>query len=208
MTELQGDRLDLATEIISRYPRPKSAMIPLLHLAQEVDGYVTNEAMEVIAGLIDCTPAEVLGTASFYEMFKFHPTGDYLINICTNISCQLLGGEELFEHASSALGVRSGGTTDDGKFTLEDVECIAACTEAPCFQVNYRYVHRADTESFDEVVADLRAGKRPMALAEDGHEDMASHGTLARTRQHIADDRRAGISTPEEANSAPHWLED
>lgn len=207
MTELRGEILDLAREIISRYPRPKSALIPLLHLAQETDGYVTNEAMEVIAGLVDVTPAEVLGTASFYEMFKFHPTGDYLINICTNISCLLVGGEELFEHAEQTLGVRSGGTTSDGRFTLEDVECVAACTEAPCFQVNYRYVHRADAETFDEVVADLRAGRRPSALADDGHDDVATHGTLARTRQHISDDRRAGVVAPEAVNSAPHWLE-
>jgi NADH-quinone oxidoreductase subunit E len=207
MTELSGEKLDTAREIMSRYPRRKSALIPLLHLAQEVDGYVTNEAMEIIAELVECTPAEVIGTASFYEMFKFHPTGDYLINICTNISCLLLGGEELFEHAERTLDVRSGGTTSDGKFTLEDVECIAACTEAPCFQVNYRYVHRADAETLDEVVADLRAGKRPAALVPDGHDDIATHGTLARTRQHIDDERRAGIVAPEEANSAPHWLE-
>src|SRR3546814_14776893 len=84
-----------ATEIISRYPRPKSALIPLLHLAQEQDGYVANDAMEHIAELVGVTPAEVLGTCSFYEMFKREPVGEYVVNVCTNIACLLLGGEEI-----------------------------------------------------------------------------------------------------------------
>ncbi len=208
MSRLTGEALDTAHEIIGRYPRSKSALIPLLHLAQELDGYVADDAMEQLAELVGCTPAEVIGTASFYEMFKFHPTGTYLVNVCTNISCQLLGGEELYEHASETLGVRSGGTTEDGKFTLEDVECVAACTEAPCFQVNYRYVHRADTEVFDQVIDDLKAGRRPAALADDGHDDVAPHGTVARVRQHIPEDRGAGIVPPEQAPTAPHWLEE
>ena len=89
---------ELAREIIGRYPLPKSALIPLLHLAQEQDGWVTDDAMEHIAELIGVTPAEVLGTCSFYEMFKREPVGKYLVNVCTNIACQLLGGEELLEH--------------------------------------------------------------------------------------------------------------
>ncbi|HIM85205.1 MAG TPA: NADH-quinone oxidoreductase subunit E, partial [Acidimicrobiia bacterium] len=126
----------LAREIIDRYPRPRSALIPLLHLAQEQEGWITREAMVQIADLTGSTPAEVLGTGSFYEMFKFHPVGRYMVNVCTNISCLLLGGEELLEHVESTLGVRSGGTTDDGLFTVEEAECVAACTEAPCFMVN------------------------------------------------------------------------
>src|SRR3546814_19424629 len=120
-----------ATEIISRYPRPKSALIPLLHLAQEQDGYVANDAMEHIAELVGVTPAEVLGTCSFYEMFKREPVGEYVVNVCTNIACLLLGGEELLHHLEDRLGVKPGSTTADGTFTLEDVECIAACPEAP-----------------------------------------------------------------------------
>ena len=151
-----------AREILSRYPRAKSAVIPLLHLAQEQEGWVTSQAMSEIATMTGTTAAEVLGTGSFYEMFKFHPVGKYIVNVCTNISCQLLGGEDLLDHAESTLGVRAGGTTDDGLFTVEDVECVAACTEAPCFTVNYRYFHRADTETLDEVVADIRAGRSPL----------------------------------------------
>ena len=142
MARLSPENVELAQQIIARYPRPKSATIPLCHLAQEQDGYLADDAMAHIAELVGCTSAEVLGTASFYEMFKRHATGKFCLNVCTNISCQLLGGEELLEHAEHELGVRAGGTTADGMFTLEDVECIAACTEAPAVQVNYRYFHR------------------------------------------------------------------
>ena len=161
-----------AREILAWYPKPKSAVIPLLHLAQEQEGWVTPDAMTEIAELTGITAAEVLGTASFYEMFKFPPVGKYVVNVCTNVSCQLLGGEELRDHAEPPLGVRAGGTTDDGRFTVEDVECVAACTEAPCFTGTYRYFHRADADIFDEVVADIRAGRSPLerGAAGDGGE--------------------------------------
>jgi len=196
MARLNPDNIALAREIIARYPRPKSALIPLLHLAQEQDGHVTDEAMEHIAELVGCTPAEVLGTASFYEMFKLEPVGRYLVNICTNISCQLLGGEELLHHAEQRLGITAGQTTSDGLFTLEDVECIAACTEAPCLQVNYRYVHEVSTEDLDRLIDDLRAGRR---------DDIPPHGTLARIRQRIPEDRRAGPAMVDDA-TPPAWL--
>jgi NADH-quinone oxidoreductase subunit E len=99
-------RHDRAPEIIARYPRPKSALIPLLHLAQEQDGYVADDAMEHIAELIGVTPAEVLGTCSFYEMFKREPVGEYLVNVCTNIACMLVGGEELLHHLEDASASR------------------------------------------------------------------------------------------------------
>ena len=103
MSRLNPENLELAAEIISRYPRAKSALIPLLHLAQEQDGYVADDAMAHLAELVGVTPAEVLGTCSFYEMFVRHPVGKYKIDICTNISCQLLGGEELLHHAEETL---------------------------------------------------------------------------------------------------------
>jgi NADH-quinone oxidoreductase subunit E len=189
--------LETAKEIISRYPRPKSALIPLLHLAQEQEGWVTDDAMREIAELTGTTPAEVRGTGSFYEMFKFHPVGRYVVNVCTNISCQLLGGEDLLAHAEATLGVRPGGTTADGMFTLEDVECIAACTEAPCLQVNYRYRLRVTEDDFDQLVDDLRNGRAG---------DVPEHGTLATVRQSIPADRLAGVVAPEEAREAPVWL--
>ena len=189
--------LEAAHEILSRYPVKKSAIIPLLHLAQEQEGWVTDDAMRQIATLTDTTPAEVKGTGSFYEMFKFHPVGKYMVNVCTNLSCQLLGGEELLAHAEEVLGVKAGGTTADGMFTLEDVECIAACTEAPCLQVNYRYKLRVTDGDFDELVDDIRAGKV---------DDIPEHGTLAQVRQKIPADAGSMIVPVEDANEAPVWL--
>lgn len=197
----------IASDILSRYPRRRSAMIPLLHLAQEQEGWVTGPAMEEIAELTGTTTAEVLGTGSFYEMFKFHPLGRYLVKVCTNISCQLLGADELLEHAEAALAVRAGGTTDDGLFTIEEAECVAACTEAPCFMVNYRYFHRATNELFDQVVADLRGGESPLSRGGAGDEGpMPIHGTLARSRQKMPVRRRAGVVSPEDVDGPPAWM--
>lgn len=197
MPRLSKENVTVAAEIIGRYPRPRSALIPLLHLAQEQDGWLTEEAMAHVAELVDTTPAEVVGTASFYEMFKREPVGRYVINVCTNISCQLMGGEELLAHAESTLGVKAGGTTPDGMFTVEDVECIAACTEAPCLQVNYRYRHRISNDEFDAMVADLRAGRLD--------EEVPPHGTLARVRQRIPAGRVAGPADPA-AGVEPVWI--
>jgi NADH-quinone oxidoreductase subunit E len=196
MARFTAENASVADEIIARYPIKKSALIPLLHLAQEQDGYVSDDAMEHIAELVDVTPAEVLGTASFYEMFKREPVGDYVVNVCTNISCLLLGGEELLHHLEHRLGVKAGSTTPDRKFTLEDVECIAACTEAPCLQVNYRYFHRITHDEVDVLIDDLRAGKR-------AHE-IPRHGTLSRVRQQLPD-TRAGVAPPDQ-NVEPAWL--
>ena len=196
MPRFTSENTAVADDIIARYPRPRSALIPLLHLAQEQDGYLTEEAMEHIAELVDVTPAEVLGTASFYEMFKREPVGDYVITVCTNISCMLVGGEELLHHLEHRLGVKAGSTTPDGKFTLEDVECIAACSEAPCMQVNYRYFQRVQLDDVDDLLDDLRAGK----LA---HE-VPRHGTLSRVRQRLPESR-AG-NAPPDRNVEPPWL--
>ncbi len=185
-----------AAEIISMFPRPRSALIPLLHLAQAQDGYLTDEAMRRIGELVGATPAEVKGTAGFYEMFRFEPLGTYLVNVCTNISCFLWGGEELLEHACESLGVEVGGTTDDRMFTVEEAECIAACTEAPCLQVNYRYRGRMTPDDFDRLIEDLR----------DGRVDVAGHGVLAQVSQMIPADRLAGVVPPERAREAPVWL--
>lgn len=197
MARFTDANLTTAHDIIARYPIKKSATIPLLHLAQEQDGWVTEEAMEHIAELVDLTPAQVLGTCSFYEMFKLEPVGRYVVNICTNISCLVMGAEELLEHAETTLGVRAGGTTPDGLFTIGDVECIAACTEAPCLQVNYRYFDRVTPHDFDELVEDLRAGRRT--------DEIPDHGVIARNRQHIPADRAAGPANPAGVPE-PVWL--
>jgi len=189
----------VAREILSRYSVPKSATIPLCHLAQEQDGYLSPDAMRHIAELVGITPAEVLGTASFYEMFKREPVGKYVINVCTSISCFLDGGDELLEHAEETLGIKAGGTTADGLFTIEGYECIAACTEAPCLQVNYRYYHKISNAEFDKLVADLKAGRLDDSIPQ--------HGTLQRVRQHIPADRAAGPADPK-VSVQPVWMRD
>jgi NADH-quinone oxidoreductase subunit E len=164
-----------------------------VHLAQEQDGHVTTDAMAHIAELLDITPAEVYGTASFYEMFKFEPVGRYCVNVCTNIACQLDGAWELLEHAEERLGVKAGGTTVDGMFTLEDVECIAACTEAPALQVNYRYRYKVTNADLDRLLDDLRAGRLDA--------EIPPHGVLARVRQKVAPDRWAGTGIAAQAKA-------
>ena len=193
MSRLNDVNLAIAKDIMSRFPRVRSALIPLVHLAQEQDGHVTTDAMAHIAELLDITPAEVYGTASFYEMFKFEPVGRYCVNVCTNIACQLDGAWELLEHAEERLGVKAGGTTVDGMFTLEDVECIAACTEAPALQVNYRYRYKVTNADLDRLLDDLRAGRLDA--------EIPPHGVLARVRQKVAPDRWAGTGIAAQAKA-------
>jgi NADH-quinone oxidoreductase subunit E len=172
---LSPEVLARARELLELYPHRRSALIPICHLAQEQDGWLRPEAIEEIAGLVGLTPAEVLGTASFYEMLHTEPVGTYVVSVCTNIACMLRGAYELLRHIEDRLGVRPGATTADGLFTLEDAECIADCGRAPCLQVNHRFVGDVTPESFDRLVDDLRAG----ALADD----IPPHGTLVRVRR-------------------------
>ena len=199
MSRLTDANVALAREIIARYPKKKSALIPLVHLSQEQNGYVTEEAMRHVAELVDVTPAEVYGTSSFYEMFRFEPTGTFLINICGTMSCALMGASELMHHAEHALGVKAGSTTPDGLITLQHAECQAACTEAPTLQVNYRHRYRVTHEDFDQLVDDLRAGRLD-------HE-IPPHGTLGRNRQHIPADRAVRAVHPDDVTDGPVWLE-
>jgi NADH-quinone oxidoreductase subunit E len=198
MSRLSDANVQLAKEIIGRYPRARSATIPLLHLAQEQDGYITDDAIKHIAELVGATAAEVLGTCTFYEMFKMEPVGTYLVNICQTMSCALMGADDLMHHAEHTLGIKAGGTTPDGLITLEHAECQAACTEAPTLQVNYRHRYRVTTADFDQLVADLRSGKLV--------DEIPPHGTVARVRQHIPADRGVGAVPPEEATAPPAWL--
>ena len=191
MARLSAPNVESARETIALYPQPRSALIPLLHLAQEQDGWVDEAAMTHIAELVGITPAEVLGTASFYDMLFTHPVGRHLVSVCTNIACLLNGGYELLDHAESTLGVKAGGTTADGEFTLEEVECIALCGDAPCLAVNWRFRGRVTNQSFDQLVADLRAGR----LADE----IPSHGTLCRVRRTVG--LPAGV--PAEGRAAP-----
>jgi NADH-quinone oxidoreductase subunit E len=198
MARLNDANVALAKEIIGRYPKARSATIPLLHLAQEQDGYITNDAMAHIGELVGATSAEVYGTCTFYEMFKMEPVGKYVINICGTMSCALMGAEELIHHAEHRLGIKAGSTTSDGLITLEHAECQAACTEAPCAQVNYRYRYRMTTADMDNLIDDLQAGKLT--------DEIPPHGTVARVRQHIPADRSVGAVSPESVTTAPVWM--
>ena len=198
MARLNEASVVVAREIIGRYPKARSATIPLLHLAQEQDGYITDEAMAHVAELVGATSAEVFGTATFYEMFKFEQVGKYVINVCGTMSCALMGGEELMHHAEQKLGIRAGSTTADGLITLMHAECQAACTEAPCLQVNYRYRYRVTNEDLDGLIDQLQSGKLT--------DEIPLHGTVARVRQHIPADRRVGAVHPDDVEGAPAWI--
>jgi NADH-quinone oxidoreductase E subunit len=172
VTHLSPDIRRRAEELVELYPEPRSALIPLCHLAQEQDGWLRPEAMEEIAALVGVSPAEVRGTATFYDMLHTEPVGRYVVSVCTNIACLLGGALELLEHAESTLGVRAGGTTVDGAITLEEAECLADCDRVPCVQVNHRYVGPQTPGTFDTLVDDLRQGRL------DG--TVPPHGTLVR----------------------------
>lgn len=175
MSWFRPDMAERARALVALYPEPRSALVPLCHLAQEQGGWLQPEAMEEIAGLVGVTAAEVRGTASFYDMLHIEPVGTYLVSICTNIACLLGGAEELLAHAEQRLGVRPGGTTVDGVFTLEDAECLADCDRTPCVTVNHRYVGGLGPDAFDALVDDLRAGRR--------RDEIPPHGTLVRVRR-------------------------
>jgi NADH-quinone oxidoreductase subunit E len=172
---LAPEVVDQARQLISLYPHPRSALVPICHLAQGQDGWLRPEAVEEIASLVGVTPAEVIGTASFYEMLRTKPVGRYVVSVCTNIACMLRGAYELLEHCERRLGVRTGATTADAMFTLEEAECIADCGRAPCLQVNHRFFGNLTPGSFDRLVDDLRRGDL------DG--DVPHHGTLVRVRR-------------------------
>ena len=177
MARLSKENELRALQTIALYPQPRSAMLPLLHLVQEQDGYLTEDGMAHVAELLGLTPVEVYGTASFYDMFFTHPVGTYLVSVCTNIACLLNGGYELLDHAEERLGVQAGGTTSDGNFTLEEVECIGLCGNAPCLTVNWRFFGDVTHDGFDDLVDDLTAGR----LAET----VPPHGTLSRVRRTV-----------------------
>ncbi len=188
MARLSAELVARAKALMALYPQPRSALVPICHLAQAQDGWVTPEAMEHVAELLDLTPAEVLGTVSFYDMLHTEPVGRHLISICTNIACLLNGAYELLAHAERHLAARVGTTTLDGEFSLEEVECIALCDEAPCLQVNYRYFPKVGNEGFDALVEDLRSGR----LAEV----VPPHGVLNQV------DREGGLAVPAEVVAA------
>jgi NADH-quinone oxidoreductase subunit E len=147
------ENLARAREIIARYPVAKSATLPLLHLAQDQDGWVAPEAMEEIGELLDLTTAQVLGVCSFYTMLKREPVGRLVVSVCTNVSCLVNGGPELLR----ALEDRH---LDDDDVHVEEVECLAACDLAPVIQVNYDYLGPVTPETAETIIDEYKRGVR------------------------------------------------
>ncbi len=177
MARLTPDNQRRAQDLIALYPYSRSALIPILHVLQEQDGYLSEDGMEHVGQLLGLTGAEVRGTATFYDMFHLEPVGRYVIAVCTNIACMLQGAYRLIEHAEERLGVAAGETTRDGMFTVEDAECLALCGNSPCVTVNWRFFGDVDLERFDTLIDDLRAGR----LADE----VPPHGTLSRVRRNV-----------------------
>ncbi|WP_018179990.1 NADH-quinone oxidoreductase subunit NuoE [Jongsikchunia kroppenstedtii] len=151
--------VDDATQIVTRYPDPRSALLPLLHLTQSEDGCLTDAGLNFCARQLDLTAAEVRAVATFYSMYRREPTGDYLVGVCTNTLCAVLGGDAVLAELVERLQVAPGATTADGKVTLEHVECNAACDYAPVVMVNWEFFDNQTPTSAADLVDALRAGQ-------------------------------------------------
>ena len=151
---LAGD----AATIIARYPHPRSALLPLLHLVQAQDGFLTKAGIAFCADQLGLTAAEVTAVATFYSMYRRTPTGDYLVGVCTNTLCAVMGGDAVLERLETVLGLHAGQTTPDGLITLEHIECNAACDYAPVVMVNWEFFDNQTPSSATELVEALRSG--------------------------------------------------
>ncbi|MEP7036695.1 MAG: NADH-quinone oxidoreductase subunit NuoE [Actinomycetota bacterium] len=147
-----------AAQIIARYPQKRSALLPLLHLVQSVDSYVSPRGIELCADLLDLTGAEVSGVATFYSQYKRHPNGKYTVGVCTNTLCAIMGGDQIWDSVSDHLGIGNDETTDDGMVTLERIECNAACDYAPVVMANWEFFDNQTPASTNELVDNLRSG--------------------------------------------------
>lgn len=141
---------------LGKYPDPRSAVMPLLYIAQEEYGYITPEAMEEIAAIIGSDVTHVRSVVGFYTMYYDRPKGQYLLQICTDLPCALRGAQEFSQHVCDHLGVEPGQSTKDGLFTVENVMCLAACDRAPMMQVNFHYYENLDFEKVNKLIEDLR----------------------------------------------------
>jgi NADH-quinone oxidoreductase subunit E len=150
----------LASEIIDRYPKPRSALLPLLHLVQSDEGYVSPEGIAMCAELLGLTKAEVSAVSTFYSMYKRKPVGDYHVGVCTNTLCAVMGGDAIYDALQAHTGITTqNGVTDDGKVSLEHVECNAACDYAPVVMVNWEFFDNQTPESARSLVDALRSGQ-------------------------------------------------
>ncbi|MDR2348685.1 MAG: NADH-quinone oxidoreductase subunit NuoE [Bifidobacteriaceae bacterium] len=155
LEELKRD----AEEVMARYPSPRSALLPLLHLVQSVDGYISGDGIAFCGETLGLTTAEVSAVATFYSQFKRQPNGQYTLGVCVTSLCGLMGGDAVFAKLSEYLGVANDQTTADGLFTLERIECNAACDYAPVMMVNWEFFDNQTPTSAVQLVDDIRAGQ-------------------------------------------------
>jgi NADH-quinone oxidoreductase subunit E len=153
--------LDVMNSIVARYPRKRSAIMPLLHYVQSVSGYVTNEGIETISTVLEIETAEVSAVATFYTQYKFSPVGEYHIGVCTNTLCAIMGGDVILDSLKEHLGIENDGVTADGKVSLEHIECNAACDYAPVVMANWEFYDNQTVESAKALVDGARAGNPP-----------------------------------------------
>jgi NADH-quinone oxidoreductase subunit E len=155
-------------KFLAKYPadRKRSAMIPMLIYAQDEVGSMTDELINEVAKRVGVTPLQVSEVLSYYSMLHRKPMGKYHVQVCTNISCLLVGGEELWEQACKKLGIGHKQVTADGEISLEEVECIGACSWAPAVQINYDFYHDVTPEQLDKLISGLQAGRKPAEIAD------------------------------------------
>jgi NADH-quinone oxidoreductase subunit E len=147
-----------AAEIIGRYPKARSALLPLLHLVQSEEGYISSDGIEYCAGQLGLTEADVTGVVTFYTMYKRHPVGEYHVGVCTTALCAVMGGDAILADLQEHLGIGNDETTSDGKVTLEHIECNAACDYAPVMMVNWEFFDDMTPQSARDLVDALRTG--------------------------------------------------
>jgi NADH-quinone oxidoreductase subunit E len=158
ITQITEETVAEMREVAARYPHGRSALLPMLHLVQSVQGRITPEGIETCADMLGLTGAEVAAVATFYTMYKRRPVGDYHVGVCTNTLCAVMGGDVIFERLKQHLDVGNDETTEDGKITLEHIECNAGCDYAPVMTVNWEFFDDMTPESAVELVDDLREG--------------------------------------------------
>jgi NADH-quinone oxidoreductase subunit E len=156
-----NDQISIMDSIIARYPRKRSAIMPLLHYVQSIEGYVTNEGIELIGKKLDLATAEVTAVSTFYTQYKSKPVGEYHVGICTNTLCAVMGGDVIFDAVKEHLGIENNGLTSDGKVSIEHIECNAACDYAPVVMVNWEFYDNQTVESVKNLVDGARSGNPP-----------------------------------------------
>jgi NADH-quinone oxidoreductase subunit E len=152
------DQLAVMEAIITRYPRKRSAIMPLLHYSQSITGYINNEGIEIISELLELENAEVTAVSTFYTQYKNQPVGEYHVGVCTNTLCAVMGGDAIFAGLKEHLGVENDGVTADGKVSLEHIECNAACDYAPVVMANWEFYDNQTVQSSKDLVDSMRNG--------------------------------------------------